>query len=365
MLQEKTIAITSNSIFNQYFDVVNSTNIVSKTDIDGVITYVNDKFIEISGYSEDELLGKAHNIIRDPKLDSNIFKELWSTIKSKQIWNGIITNQRKDGSRYTVNSSIFPILNEQKEITEYIAIRHDVTEILALNSQIEELHNYNVEQEHIAREKLEAGIINDMSKEECQVIYSPSDILSGDFYSIYKREDGSIFIYIMDGQGHGVSPALTVFAISSMMKQVVYDIQSLDELVNQLAPSIKNFLGEIEQLSYTMVMISSDKKKISYASAGMYPFLIKAGDDIIRAKANNTPFMNFSSTPHITYIDIGEWDSLLIYSDGLIEHEDREISHYSPQELITKPSLIQKAIEEVSNNKFDDDITMLYLNNNV
>ena len=83
MIQEKTITITSDSILNQYFDVVNSTNIVSKTDINGMITYVNDKFIEISGYSENELLGQAHNIIRDPKLDSNIFKDLWSTIKSK------------------------------------------------------------------------------------------------------------------------------------------------------------------------------------------------------------------------------------------------------------------------------------------
>ena len=365
MLQEQTIAITNHSLLNQYFNVVNSTNIVSKTDINGMITYVNDKFIEISGYSENELLGQAHNIIRDPKLDSNIFKDLWSTIKSKQIWNGIITNLRKDGSRYIVNSSIFPILNEDNEITEYIAIRHDVTEIIELNSQIENLHNYNVQQEHIARDKLEAGIVNDMSKEECQVIYSPSDILSGDFYSIYKRDDGSIFIYIMDGQGHGISPALTVFAISSMMKQVIYDIESLDELVIQLSPNIKNFLGEIEQLSYTMIMISPDKKNISYASAGMYPFLIKTGDKIIKAKANNTPFMNFSPTPHITYMDIGEWDSLMIYSDGLIEHKDKEISHYSPQELIMSPSLIQKAIKEISINKFDDDITMLYLDNNV
>ena len=341
MLQKEIIAITSDSILYQYFDIVDATNIVSKTDIHGVITYANSKFLEISGYDEDELIGSHHNILRDPEMDSALFKDMWSTIKSKNSWHGIITNLRKDGSQYTVKSSIFPILNEKKEITEFIAIRHDISEIVTLNAKVEQLHNYNVQQENIAREKLEAGIINDMSKDECRVLYYPSDILSGDFYSIYKRDDGSIFIYLIDGQGHGVYPALTVFSISSMINQIIYDVDTLDELIEQLVPSVKNFLGEIEQLSYTMIMISSDKKKISYASAGMYPFLIKAGEDIIRAKANNTPFMNFSPAPDINYMDIGKWDSLMVYSDGLVEHENSEISKYLPKELIAKESLLE------------------------
>jgi len=363
MLQKDAIAIASDSVINQYFDIVNSTNMVSKTDLNGIITYVNDKFIEISGYSENELLGQAHNIIRDPKLDSDIFKELWSTIKSKKVWSGIITNRRKDGGRYTVNSSIFPILDEDNEITEYIAIRHNVTEILELNSQIEKLHNYNVQQEYIAREKLESGIVNEMSKDECRVLYYPSDILSGDFYSMYKREDGSVFIYMMDGQGHGISPALTVFAISSIMNKVIHDVNNLDELIEQLSPSVKNFLGEIEQLSYTMIMVSPDKKKISYASAGMYPFLIKAGDKIIKAKVNNTPFMNFSETPDINTLEIGDWDSLMIYSDGLVEHENSEIDEFSPEKLITQEPLVEKAITEIKKHKFDDDVSLLYFKN--
>ena len=363
MIQKEKTPVLGDSILHQYFDIVDATNIVSKADIHGVITYANSKFLEISGYREDELLGKHHNILRDPEMDSVLFKDMWSTIKSKNIWHGIITNLKKDGSKYTVKSSIFPILNEKKEIAEYIAIRHDITELLQLNAENEKLHNYQIEQEHIAREKLESGIINDMSKGECRVLYYPSDILSGDFYSIYKRDDGSVFIYIMDGQGHGVSPALTVFAISSIMNKVIYDVNTLYELIEQLSPSIKNFLGEIEQLSYTMIMISPDKKKISYASAGMYPVLIKSGSEIIKIKANNTPFMNFSQTPDISTIEIGEWDSLIIYSDGLVEHENSEIDKFSPEKLITQESLIEKAIQEIQKHKFDDDVSLLYIKN--
>ena len=365
MLKEKRSIIPSDSILYQYFDIVDATNIVSKTDTEGVIIYTNSKFLEISGYTEDELLGKHHNILRDPEMDSAIFKDLWTTIKSKKSWHGIITNLRKDGTKYTVKASIFPILNDEKEIAEYIAIRHDITEILALTAQVQKLHDYNVEQENIAREKLEAGIINEMSQDECTVLHYPSDILSGDFYSIYKRSDGSIFIYLLDGQGHGVSPALTVFAISSMMNKIIYTIDTLEELIEQLSPSIKNFLGEIEQLSYTMIMISPDKKKISYASAGMYPFLIKSGENIIKAKTNNTPFMNFSSIPEINYIDIDNWDSLVIYTDGLVEHENNELLQYAPEKLIRQPSLVDNLINEIQNHTLDDDVSLIYIKNKI
>jgi len=359
------MSIAQSPIADQYCDIVDATNIVSKSDTKGIITYVNGKFVEISGYTQEELLGKPHSILRDPKQPSTLFENLWNTIQAKKVWHGVVTNIRKDFSRYTVNASIFPIVDENGDITEYISIKHDITKLVELNSKVDVLREYNIQQEHIARDKLEAGIVNDMSDDECKVLYRPSDILSGDFYSIYKRDDGSIFIYLMDGQGHGISPALTVFAISSMMNQAVYGIDNLHEVMEQLAPNVKNFLGEIEQLSYTMIMISSDKRSISYASAGMYPFLIKAGEKIIRVKANNTPFMNFSGTPDINTLEIGKWESLMIYSDGMIEHENPHITHYAPETLIKQPYMIDKAIEDISTHTLDDDVTMLYLKNSI
>ena len=144
----------------QYNKIVDATNIVSKADLKGRITYVNDKFVEISGYTRAELIGKQHNIVRDPNLSPAIFKELWETIQSKNVWEGVISNLRKDGSRYTVSASIFPILDEDGETLEYISIRHEITQIIELSQKVEEMNAYNMQQEHIAREKLEAGIIN-------------------------------------------------------------------------------------------------------------------------------------------------------------------------------------------------------------
>ncbi|EDZ63128.1 putative sensor protein containing PAS/PAC and protein phosphatase 2C domain [Sulfurimonas gotlandica GD1] len=354
--------INERSLKNQYRHIVDATNIVSKTDIHGVITYANSKFVEISGYSEEELIGKHHNILRNPDIDASFFKELWETIKSKQIWNGVITNVHKNGSKYTVEASIFPILDAKGDVVEYIAIRHDITRLQELNDEINALHSYDMQQQHIAREKLEMGIVNDFDDKECKVLYAPSDIISGDFYSLYRGKDGSRFLYIIDGQGHGVSPALTVFAVSSTMNQLIKQASDLQELTDQLFPTIKSFLGEIEQLSYIMIKICPDSKKLSYVSAGMYPFLIKEkGMKIKEVKANNIPFMNFSEPPKVSNMDIEDAESILLYSDGLVEHEHSELNMFSPQNMILEPLLIDSAKSTMSAMKLEDDVTLLYL----
>lgn len=121
--RNKTITI------EQLNNAIDKTTLVSKTDLKGKITYVNDAFEKLSGYSKKELLGKSHNIIRDPNTPKEIFKDMWETIKSKKSWHGTITNLAKNGTNYTVDATIFPILNVDGRIIEYIAIRHDITEV--------------------------------------------------------------------------------------------------------------------------------------------------------------------------------------------------------------------------------------------
>uniref|UniRef100_UPI003A92D82C c-type heme family protein n=2 Tax=Halarcobacter sp. TaxID=2321133 RepID=UPI003A92D82C len=117
-------------LLNQYKKAVDSSAIVSKTDKRGIITYVNDEFIKVSQYKEEELIGKSHNIVRHEDMPSEIFEDLWKTICAKKIWKGQIKNKAKDGSAYHVASTIVPILNYNDEIEEFLAIRLDVTDIV-------------------------------------------------------------------------------------------------------------------------------------------------------------------------------------------------------------------------------------------
>ena len=140
---------------------------------------------------------------------------------------------------------------------------------------------------------------------------------------------------------------------------MAYEVKDLQELLTKTYPIVKNFLGEIEQVSYTMIMI--DKNKLTYSSGGMYPFMIKKSNEIIKIKANNTPFMNFLDIPKVEEIDISGYEAIILYSDGIVEHENKELAIYSPQEMIKNPTLIKEMQQELKEHKLDDDATLVYI----
>ena len=133
-------------LLKEYGKAVDAGAIVSKTDKSGIITYVNDEFCKISGYTREELIGKDHNLIRHPDQASETYEDLWATITKKETWKGKIKNLAKDGSEYYVTAIIVPILDENEEIVEYLALRQNVTELEELNNFLERRVNIVTQQ---------------------------------------------------------------------------------------------------------------------------------------------------------------------------------------------------------------------------
>lgn len=115
--------------------------LVSKTDTKGVITYGNEIFIEISGYEEEELLGKPHSIIRHPDMPKIVFKLLWETVKAKKEIFAYVKNLAKDGSYYWVFANVTPDLNLKGEIRGFYSVRRKPSEkgINAINEIYDKL----------------------------------------------------------------------------------------------------------------------------------------------------------------------------------------------------------------------------------
>ncbi|MEA2028292.1 MAG: diguanylate cyclase, partial [Campylobacterota bacterium] len=101
--------------------------ISSKTDLEGKITYASRAFIDISGYSYDELIGQPHSILKHDKMPQMVFKEMWSTITQKKTWRGEVLNKKKGGEGYWVDAIISPEYDKENHHIGYNAIRLDIT----------------------------------------------------------------------------------------------------------------------------------------------------------------------------------------------------------------------------------------------
>lgn len=115
---------------------LNQHAILSKTDSYGRITEVNRRFCEISQYSEEELLGQNHRILKSGHHSPEFYRNIWKTISAGTVWQGDICNRAKDGTLYWVSSTIVPFLDGRKRPYQYIAIRKDISHVKETERQI-------------------------------------------------------------------------------------------------------------------------------------------------------------------------------------------------------------------------------------
>ncbi|MCB0395046.1 MAG: response regulator [Flavobacteriales bacterium] len=169
----------------QQLEGLNDVALVSITDVDGNITYVNDRFVKVSKFPREELIGQNHRMLKSGKQPDGLFVGMWKAITTGRVWSGEIINKAKDGSYYWVDTTIVPILNVNGKIEKFISVRFEITELKEqqaamqklngeLQTQQEELQQSNEELEEQAQklkeqqEELQAA--NEELEEQTQVV---------------------------------------------------------------------------------------------------------------------------------------------------------------------------------------------------
>jgi len=139
---------------DKYFKILLDSSIVSKSDLNGNIICVNDNFVDALGFTKEEIIGRNHNILRHPSTPDSVFKELWDTIKSGQVFRERVLSRKKDGSDFWAETTIIPLVDDNNDtIIEFIAIRKDITEFLYMQRKIQQQQIQEEKQKVISKAK--------------------------------------------------------------------------------------------------------------------------------------------------------------------------------------------------------------------
>lgn len=196
--------LQAKNLFEQLNFALNSSAIVAITDVSGKILHVNDKFVEISGFRREELLGQDHRILNSGHHSKEFFEDLWKTIGQGKVWRAQVRNKRKEGSYYWVDSTIVPLKNVKGKIHQFVALRYDITDQKAAE---EDLVVASTKALDAARAKSE--FLANMSHEirtPLNAIIGMADILSETplsadqtrYVGIFKRAGDSLLSVIND-----------------------------------------------------------------------------------------------------------------------------------------------------------------------
>ncbi len=255
-IEEKNLSL------NQFQELIKDSTLYSTTDTKGIITDVNQGFIDLSGYSRDELIGKSHNIVRDNSVPSSVYKEMWNTIKNKKSWHGTMKNRSKNGKFYYVASSVYPMLNVNGKVYQYISIRYNITEEIQRKELLEGNLDYSeketIEKEHLLEQykgiinlsssffRMDANYnllhVNDVfcdiynSNKETMIIKNIVDIIESNFFS-------SKFKYIND------------ILLKEKSWYGVVPFQRIDKTIIHMDTSVSTIFDEDENIVEYMVVM--------------------------------------------------------------------------------------------------------------
>jgi len=236
--------------------------IVSRTDLKGIITYINQDFLDISGFSEIELIGKSHNIVRHPDMPPVAFQDLWDTLKKGEPWLGMVKNRCKNGDFYWVEANVTPIF-KNGQIDGYLSVRKIPTE--------EQIQNAAA-----LYSRINAGTAS----------LPTSNKLFGSLFSIRNRIIGaySLMILFMLGLGLDVLGDATIgLMVAGIITTIILTIFTVTQVINPIN-KLSVAIRELQEDPVNTVVDYSLNDELGLLQNSVKSLQIKVGYDITEAR---------------------------------------------------------------------------------
>lgn len=321
-ITESLVVKNTDEILKIILDSIEDSIVI--TDSEGKIEYVNQGFLNTSGYNLDEVLGENPRVLKSDGHTDKFYKKLWETIEKGKVWNGDFINADKNDELYYEAASIYPInLSE----TKYLKIAHNINKKDFFANKMKSSLG-------VAKNVLKSSAPEKITDKNIQFDYiiKYMNQLGGDFIWFDKIDENRYFMSLIDVTGHDLSSTLIMMNLISFLKDYE-NINSIDLLVKK----INNYLINFNQKSNNTKLISGIfceinyiKKTITYTNAGHPSGLLFSGNDLFQLENNEILLGVLNKLNHkVKQVKFEKKDKLVFYSDGVLEYYLKDYSDLS------------------------------------
>ncbi|MCK4564251.1 MAG: response regulator [Verrucomicrobia bacterium] len=221
--------------------VEQSTESIVITDVDGIILYVNAAFESTTGYSTEGMLGQTPRLLKSDKHEAAFYQKLWETISAGSMWEGRITNRKKDGSLFDVEAVIYPIRDDDEKVVNYVSISRDITQEMAIEKQLRQTQKMN------AIGELAGGVSHDFNNILTAILGYVALCMNA------VEEDSKTYGYLKEIVKAGDRAAKLVRQILTFSRQEEQDFHSV-----ALQPVIADSLSMVQTTIKSNIKVETD-----------------------------------------------------------------------------------------------------------
>lgn len=283
--------------FEEIYSIINNHSMVEVTDIEGNIIFANKKFCDISQYSEQELIGQNHRIIKSGFHTKEFYKDLWSTITSGKTWHGEFKNKAKDGSYFWNKQMIMPRFDNKKTICGYISIGTDITTEKELSEKLTQIEDNLVQQNKNLQEKIKRKSDEIIKKEKLSMLGTMASRLAHDLknpLTVVKAYSDILSRQLEDKMNYEMKMKVSKLKNSiTDMSNIIEDVLDFSRTVeldlqkNSIFKILMTALENVNKpkqinvnINYSDIAIICDSKKIEAVFSNLLSNSIQALEEI-------------------------------------------------------------------------------------
>ena len=293
----KTDIINFDLQFEEIYSAINNHSMVEVTDVEGNIIFANKKFCDISKYSEQELIGKNHRILKSGLHSKEFYKDLWSTITSGKTWHGEFKNKTKDGSYFWNKTTIIPRFDNKKTILGYISVGTDITTQKELSEKLKQIEDDLVEQNKKLEDKVKRKSDEIIKKEKLSMLGTMASRLAHDLknpLTVVKAYSDILSRQLEDKMNYEMKMKVSKLKNSiADMSNIIEDVLDFSRTVeldlhkNSIFKILMTALENVEKptqvnvnINYSDIMVICDSKKIEAIFSNLLTNSIQALEEI-------------------------------------------------------------------------------------